>query len=403
MVPTRRLALTGAAEVITCAQSAPDLVGRIAGASVLIEDGRIRAVGRVDVPADAHELDVTGQVVMPGFVDCHTHVVFGGTRVDEYVATVAGEEPHASVPAGIVGTMGETRRRTVEELCTEAAPRLAEMLRHGTTTAESKSGYGLDPAAELRMLEANRQLQGETPVTVLSTYLGAHAFPPDCARAMYVEQVLNAIPTVAERGLAEFCDAYCDDGYFTLPETHRILAAGARHGLRPKLHLDAYSHTGAAKVGIEVDAVSVDHLNYTPASELEALAEAGVVGVAMPCLEFTVGHPRPLDLRAVVNRGMRLALATDFCPGCWVASMQLVVQLGCRLGGLSVGHALRAATIDAAAAVGLDHDRGSIEPGKRADVLVLDVSRHEELAYRVGHNAVDRVIKDGRVVVGACP
>lgn len=400
MVPTTSLLLRGAAEVITCAHSAPDLVGCINGASVLIEDGLIRAVGRFDAPADIQQLDVTGQVVMPGFVDCHTHVVFGGTRVDEYVARVAGQEPPAGAPTGIVGTMTETRKRSVEELTGEATPRLVEMLRHGTTTTESKSGYGLDAAAELRMLEANRRLEHETPITILSTYLGAHALPPDCARADYLEQVLDTIPTVAERGLAEFCDAYCDEGYFTPAETRRVLALGARHGLRPKLHLDAYSHTGAAQAALEVGAVSVDHLNYTPAAELEQLAAAGVVAVALPCLEFAVRHPRPLDLRAAMQRGVRLALATDLCPGCWVASMQLVIQMACRLGGLSIGQALRAATIDAAAAVGLEHDRGSIEPGKRADVLVLDVSRHEDIAYRIGHNAVERVIKDGRVVIG---
>lgn len=403
MAPTTSLVLRGAAEVITCAKLASDLVGRVEGASVLIEDGLIRAVGRFEVPPGAHQLDVRGKVVMPGFVDCHTHVVFGGTRVDEYVARVAGHEPPPDVPTGIVGTMSETRTRSIEELAGEAAPRLEEMLRHGTTTAESKSGYGLDAAAELRMLETNRRLEDRTAITILSTYLGAHAFPPDCARDAYVEQVLDTIPTVAERGLAEFCDAYCDEGYFTLAETRRVLGLGARYGLRPKLHLDAYSNTGAAQLAVDVAAISVDHLNYTAEAELEHLADAGVVAVAMPCLEFAVRHPHPLDLRAVMQRGMRLALATDFCPGCWVASMQLVVQLGCRVGGLSIGQALRAATIDSAAAVGLDHDRGSIEPGKRADLLVLDVSRHEDLAYRLGHNAVERVIKDGRVVIGACP
>ncbi len=403
MAPTTSLVLIGAAEVITCAESAPDLVGRVAGASVLIEDGRIRAVGRFEPPPDALRLDVTGKVVMPGFVDCHTHVVFGGTRVDEYVARVAGSLPPAGAPTGIVGTMSETRTRTVEELTAEAVPRVAEMLRHGTTTAESKSGYGLDVAAELRMLETNRRLEAHTAVSIVSTYLGAHAFPPDCSRETYVEQVLDTIPIIAERGLAEFCDAYCDEGYFTAAETRRILTLGARYGLRPKLHLDAYSNTGAAAVAVELGAVSVDHLNYTTAVELEQLTAAGVVAVAMPCLELAVGHPQPLDLRALARCGMRLALATDLCPGCWVASMQLVVQLGCRIGGLSVGEALRGATIHAAAAVGLDHERGSVEPGKRADLLVLDVSRHEEIAYRIGHNAVQIVIKDGRVVIDSCP
>lgn len=393
------LLLQGAAEVITCARDAPDLVGRIAGADVLIQDGRVRGVGRIEPPEGVPIIDVAGKVVMPGFVDCHTHVVFGGTRVDEYAANLAAGELSDGAPQGIVGTMSQTRRLSVAELVAQATPRLAEMLAHGTTTVESKTGYGLDTVSELRMLEANRQLDRDLSLSLVSTYLGAHAFPPDCPRAAYVEQVLETIPLVAERGLAEFCDAYCDQGYFSVAETRQILQLGAELGLRPKLHLDAYSHTGAAAVAIDVGAVSVDHLNYTSVLELERLAQADIVAVAVPSLELATDHPRPLELRWLVEHGVRVALATDICPGAWVASMQVVVQLACRLGGLRVGQALRAATLDAAAAIGMDRDIGSLEPGKIADVLVLDVSRHEDIAYRIGHNAVERVIKAGRTVV----
>lgn len=398
MGPTTSILLRGAAELLTCARDAPDLIGRILGGDVLIENGRISAAGRLEGARAARVIDVTGRVVMPGFVDCHTHVVFGGTRVDEYAARVAGRTPEDGEPVGIVGTMTETRGLTVEALVAAAEPRVREMLEHGTTTLESKSGYGLRADAELRMLRANRALGDRVPTRIVSTYLGAHAFPPDTTREGYVRQILDTIPEVARAGLADFCDAYCDDGYFSVEETRRILRTGIEHGLAPKLHLDAYSHTGAAAVAAELGATSVDHLNYTAPEELERLAAAGVTAVAMPCLDLAADHPRPVRPRSLADAGIRVALATDICPGCWVTSMQLVVQLACRLGGLSVAQALRGATLDAAAAVGLEAEVGSLEPGKQADVIVLDVPRHEDVAYRIGRNAVERVISGGRVV-----
>lgn len=393
-----RTLIRGAAEVLTCAADAPDPVGLVRDADVLIEDGQVLAVGHLgDVQAHT-VLDARGAVVMPGFVDCHTHVLFGGSRVDEYVAHCAGMPVRAGAPRGIVGTMEQTRALSARELADASAPRVREMLAHGTTTVESKTGYGLSREAELTMLEANRLLARELPTTIVSTFLGAHAFPPDRDRAAYVDEVCAAIPDVAADGLASFCDAYCDDGYFTLEETRRILATGVAHGLKPKLHLDAYGHTGAAAVAAELGAVSVDHLNHTRPDELEALATAGVVAVVMPLLDFAVQHEQPTHPRRLLDRGVRVALATDCCPGCHVTSMQTVIQHACRTGGLAVGSAIRAATIDAAAAAGCADRVGSLETGKAADLLILDTDRHEDLAYRIGHNAVRTVIKDGEVV-----
>ncbi|MGH3422946.1 MAG: amidohydrolase family protein, partial [Streptosporangiaceae bacterium] len=328
----------------------------------------------------------------------HTHVVFGGSRVREYAARVARSRPPAHAPVGILGTTLATRSATPAELVGQAGARVAEMLDHGTTTIESKSGYGLEREAELRILEANIALGQAFPVDIVSTYLGAHAFPPGRDPAMYVDDVVELIPVVAERGLAEFCDVYCDDGYFDLAQTRRILEAALAHGLRPKLHLDAYSHTGAAAVAIELGAVSVDHLNLTTAAELHALGAAGIVGVYMPCLDFAAAHPRPLNPRSVVAAGMELALATDICPGCWTTSMQLAVAMGCRAGGLSVGQALRAATHGAALSLGRAGRIGSLGDGMQADLLVLDVPSHEDIAYRLGRNSVTTVIKNGIVL-----
>lgn len=392
------LVLTGAAEILTCAGDAPDLVGRITGGGVAVDAGVVVAVGDVSRFSGRRTLDADGGVVMPGLVDAHTHVVFGGSRVEEYAARVAGLEPPAGAPVGIVGTTEATRACTTEQLVAQARGRVAEMADHGTTTLESKSGYGLDPAAELRILLASQRLDRDLPVEVATTYLGAHAFPRDLEPGDYVDAVVGQIPEVAARGLAEFCDVYCDEGYFDLAQTRRILEAGLAHGLRPKLHLDAYSDTGAADLAIELGAVSVDHLNHTPDRDLARLAEAGIVGVYMPCLDYAVGHPRPVRARALVDSGMEIALATDICPGCWVLDMQLAIAMACRSGGLTVAEATRAATYGAARSLGREARIGSLEPGKQADLVVLDLPSYEHLAYRIGRNSVTTVVKAGRIV-----
>jgi imidazolonepropionase len=394
-----RTLISGAAEVLTCAAGAPDLIGRTPGAGVLVEDGRVSAVGRLgDVDAET-VIDATGCVVMPGFVDCHTHAVFGGSRVDEYAASCAGVPPPDGAPVGIAGSVAQTRELTARELADASAGRLHEMLAHGTTTVESKSGYGLRRDAEVAMLEANRLLAAELDIGIVSTYLGAHALPAGIDRTAYVDEVCATIPDVAADRLAAFCDVYCDDGYFTVEEGRRILETARAHGLSPKLHLDAYSNTGAAELAVEVGATTVDHLNYTSGEEVEALVATQVVGVVMPLLDFAVQHRRPASARALLGAGMRVALATDCCPGCHVTSMQVVVQHACRAGGLSVAQAIRAATIDAAAAAGCVDRVGSLEPGKAADLLILDTGRFEDLAYRIGHNAVRTVMRGGRVVL----
>jgi len=302
------------------------------------------------------------------------------------------------VPVGIVGTTDTTRGCTVQELTDQAAARVREMTDHGTTTVESKSGYGLDAEAELRILEASAGLDRLVGAEVVTTYLGAHAFPADVAPDEYVDRVVAQVHDVAARGLAEFCDVYCDEGHFDLSQTRRILQAGLDHGLRPKLHLDAYSHTAAADLAVELGAVSVDHLNFTSLAEARRLAEAGVVGVYMPCLDYAVAHPRPVDARALADAGMELALATDICPGCWTTSMQLAIAMACRSGGLSVAEAVRAATYGAARSLGREDRVGSLEPGKQADLVVLDLPTHEHVAYRLGRNSVTHVVKTGRVI-----
>jgi imidazolonepropionase len=397
------LVIANAVEVLTCARDADDLVGRLPGAAVVVEGGRIVYVGPLgsgDLAAASTVVDATGGVVLPGFVDSHTHVVFGSSRVKEFAARAAGREPPPDAPVGIVGTAAATRALTISQLVAETLPRLDAMLRHGTTTVESKSGYGLRPDAELRILEANRELDRLSPVDVVSTYLGAHAIPPGTTREAYVDAVVELIPEIVARGLAEFCDVYCDEGYFTVAEAGRILRAGLDHGLRPKLHLDAYSATGAARLAVEVGAVSVDHLNYTPPDDVRALATAGIRGVYLPTLELAVGHEAPLRARVLADAGLELAVATDVCPACWAPDLALAMALACRAGGLSVAEAIRGVTLVAADALGRGDDIGSLEVGKRADIVVVAVPEHAHLAYRIGATPVTHVVKDGVVVVG---
>lgn len=400
------LVVTNAAEVLTCARGARDLVGRLASrdVGVVVDDGRIAHVGPLrpgDLATASTIVDAAGGIVLPGFVDSHTHVVFGADRAAEFEARAARLEPPPGTPVGIVGTARVTREMTVDELVAEALPRLNAILRCGTTTVESKSGYGLRADAELRILQANRELDRIQPVDVVSTFLGAHAVPEGTPRDAYVEGVIELAARIAGESLAEFCDVYCDEGYFTVEEAERILRAGIAAGLRPKIHLDAYSATGAAALAVEVGAVSVDHLNHTQRDEVRALALAGIPGVYLPLLELSVGHGAPLRARELVDAGMSVAVATDLCPGCWAPDMALAMAIGCRTGGLSVAEALRGATLVGADAIGRGDDVGSLEVGKRADIVVAAVPTHASLAYRLGPSPVSHVVKDGRLVVGS--
>jgi imidazolonepropionase len=401
------LLIANAAEVLTCVPTPGDLVGRRPGASVAIAGERIVGVGppaeiaqQVDT-SSAEVMDASGKIVAPGFVDCHTHLVFGGSRAEEYAARMtkdATEVEALGILTGIQATVAMTRAESVDQLEAGAGDRLQSMFRHGTTTVESKSGYGLSLVEEIKLLEVNRRLQGSQPVDVVSTFLGAHDFPSDFPRDEYVEIVIaEMIPKVAEERLAEFCDVYCDEGYYTVEESRRILEAGLRVGLKSKIHVDAYADLGGAAMAAELGIVSADHLNYTDRASMHKLAGAGVIGVVMPALDFAVAHIRPFDARVMLAEGMTLALATDLCPACWVESMQIVMQLACRLYQFSPAEALHAATVGAARALLMEADRGSLEPGKLADVQIWDLPTFEDVVYRLGNNAVETVIKRGQV------
>lgn len=392
------LVVDGAAELLTCAGDAADLVGRIPSGGIAITDGRIVAVGDVSGYRGRDHIDAAGGVILPGFVDAHTHLLFGGDRVEEYAARVGGTPVPQSAPQGIVGTVRQTRNTEASVLTSTALHRIETMVRSGTTTVESKTGYGLSLNTEVQLLRMNRELAIAAPISVYSTFLGAHAFPPEGDVARYVSGIIGLLDPIVTDGLADACDVYCDDGYYTLDQTERIFRAAKEKGLPIKLHLDAYGHTGAASLAIEYGALSVDHLNYTTDAELRRLGEAHITGVYLPCLEYSVAHPAPFVPRRALDAGMELALATDMCPGCWTTNMQLVIAMACRTGHLTPAQAVRAATWGAACALGRSDQVGSLQPGMQADVLVLDIPRYEHLAYRIGANSVSRIIARGRPI-----
>ncbi len=406
------LLLANAAELLTCAPSKGDPLGKILNGAVAMRDGIIVAVGetrdllaRADLEG-AERIDCSGKVVAPGYVDSHTHVIFGGSRVREYALrlTRSAEELHSlGIPTGIAASVAMTRAESEAELFASARDRVLAMLRAGTTTIESKSGYGLTTEQELKMLWVSRRLDQDTPLDVISTYLGAHAIPDGIAPEKYVQQIVGEqIPAVVSQGIAEFCDVYVEDGYFDPQQARRILQAASAAGLKLKIHADQYSRLGAAELAAEMGAVSADHLNYTDTNGMEKLAEAGVVGVLMPLIDFAVQHPHPFDVPAMRRAGLTLALATDLCPGGWTESMQLVIQFACRSYGFSLEEAILAATTGGARALGL-HDRGQLVPGMLADVQIWNIPTAEDLVYRLGNNSVETVFKRGRWAAGREP
>ena len=413
------LLIKNAAQVLTCIPSSGNPIGRIENGAVAVAGEKIVAVGsteEVSTQVDstsARVIDARCKIIAPGFIDSHTHLVFGGSRVREYALLMTHDPDDVKdilsredVKTGILATVDMTRQESVETLATSAAQRVWGMLQHGTTTVESKSGYGLSLTEEIKLLEVNRLLQVNQPVDIVSTFLGAHDFPPEVeqgkmTREHYIEIVINEmIPQVAERDLAEFCDVFCDKGYFTVNETRRILEAGQAAGLKPKIHADEYKAIGASELAAELHAVSADHLNHTKCVTLPKLRDSGVVGVVMPILDIAMQLDRPFDARAMLDIGMTLALATDLCPGCWGESMQLVMQLACRLYRFSPEEALLAATVGGARALALE-DRGMLALGQLADLQIWNIPTFEDIVYRLGNNAVESVIKRGQLVTSS--
>lgn len=366
--------------------------------SVAVRDGRIIAIGKSLRYKAKRTIDAAGKVVMPGFVDPHTHVVFAGSREFELDQKLAGLSYMEILKrgGGIFYTVEQTRKASFESLVSQSKKRLDTMFKYGTTTCEAKTGYGLDVATEVKLLKVQQKLKEIHAVDLVSTFLGAHAVPKGQRADHYVQRVIDEMLPKVER-LAEFCDVFCEQDVFTVPQARKILEAGKRHGLTPKLHADEIVETGGARLAAEVGAISADHLLMSSDAGLLAMAKNHVVGVLLPGTTLSLMQQRYAPARRIIDFGVPVALATDLNPNCWTESLQGIIQLACLTMKMTPAEAITAVTMNAACAIGREHVVGSLEPGKQADLLILDCPNHVFLPYHFGVNLVEVVIKKGRV------
>jgi len=381
-------------------------LGLISDAALLIEDGRVAAVGPYtelvsQIPPHATVIDAGGRCVMPGFVDAHTHLCFAGNRAAEFEQRIAGAtyQQIAAAGGGILRTVSLTRAASVDELLAATRRHRDWMLRSGTTTIEAKSGYGLDRATELRILQVIARIDSEGPVRVVPTLLAAHTVPPEFAarRGEYVSWVAEEfIPEVAQARLARYCDAFCDDHAFTVIETRKILAAAKKHGLRLRIHAEQFRPGTGAELAAELGAATADHLETITDEGLQQLRKAAVQPVLLPGSVFALGRTQYPPARRIVELGLAIVLATDFNPGSSpVASMPFMLSLACLQMGLSPAEALTAATINAAYSLDLGNSIGSLEAGKEADFAIHEFADYRELAYFIAAPARPRVFVAG--------
>jgi imidazolonepropionase len=380
------------------------------GAMLVGVDGRITRVGtRSEVEphltSDCEVIDASGRIVMPGFVDAHAHPVFAGTRANEFEQRAAGAtyQEIAQAGGGIRASVRATRAATEDELVAASKRYTEWFLRGGTTTVEAKSGYGLSPEDELKMLRAVRRLNDETPLQYVPTFLGAHEVPDEyrARRADYVELIINEmLPRVAEEKLAEFCDVFCEERVFTVEESRRILLAARGHGLGLRLHADQLSLSGGALLAAELGAQTADHLEHTDAAGIAALKSASVQPVLLPGSVYALGSRKYPAAREMIDAGLALVIATDFNPGSSpTPSMPLVLSLASTHMRLTPAEGVVAATINAAYSLGRGREIGSLEAGKRADFCLHDCADYRELAYFFGIEHAHSVYVGGRLAV----
>lgn len=390
---------TGSAAVCGKAQNE---LKTLSDAWILEENGVIAAVGTGAAPTADETVDCRKKLVTPGLVDCHTHLVFGGWREHELAMKLQGKTYLEILAAGggILSTVRETRKASEDALYEKTRGLFLEMLACGTTAVEVKSGYGLDLETERKQLRVVRRLKEEFG-DVASTFLGAHAFPEGMDHEAYVNWLCEtAIPAIAEDGLADFCDAFCDDGVFTAEQSLRILNAGKRFGMVPKLHADEIKEIGGTQAAARAGAISCDHLSETGEEGIKALRDGGVIAVMLPATSFYLKKPYG-NFRGMIDAGVPVAVATDMNPGSTPnLSLPFAMTAGCLYGLLTPSEMLTAATLNGAAAIGMAKTLGTLEPGKQADLVVWDADNLDQLIYRYGTNRAAAVFKRGVRMTG---
>jgi imidazolonepropionase len=413
------LLITGASQLLTLRGRAPrrgkalSNLGIVKDGAVLIRDGVIAAVGtRAEIESlpearAAEKIDVGGRVVLPGFVDSHTHLIHAASRAEEYELRIAGAsyEEIARKGGGILNSVKKLRAATSEALKTRAHTALREFAAHGTTTLEAKSGYGLDVASELKILRLQRELNREQPLEIVSTFLGAHVVPaeyrnkPGGAERYVALLTETLIPEVATEKLAEFCDVFCDRGAFSLKESKEILQAGKKSGMLPRIHAEQLTRTGATQLAVQLGAASADHLEQVNKADMRALAKSNTVATLLPGCDFHLGLKKYAPARELIEAGAIVALATDYNPGTSpTMSMPMILSLACTQLRMSPAEAIAAATINAACSLLRDRKIGSLEAGKQADIAIFDVDDYREIPYYFGVNKCWMTLKQGRPV-----
>jgi imidazolonepropionase len=383
-------------------------LGLLSNAGVLSENGKITWVGVMKdwnrtLPESFNELDASGKVVLPGFVDSHTHMMFAGNRAHEFALRSQGAtyQQIAEAGGGILNTITHVRAASKKELKKQTLRSMNAMMKHGTTTVEIKSGYGLDFDSEVKMLEAINELKDEEMMTVVPTFIGAHAYPPEYKqnKQAYVDLILEKmIPYVGKKKLAAFCDVFCEKGYFEIEESEKILNAGKNWGMMPKIHAEELSPLGGAELAARVGAVSADHLEHVTEQGITALQKAGVVATLLPGVSFFLHHGYA-PARKLIDSGVAVAIATDFNPGsCMSFSMPMMMTIACTQMRMTPEEALVASTLNAAAALNMSASVGSIEVGKNADLIIADVPDWKFLAYHFGANHIVTTIKNGTIL-----
>jgi imidazolonepropionase len=407
------LIIKNAGELLTLSPSFKEEsgLGMIQNGAAAIEKGRIFWVGKTEelsgkfsLNREGREMNATGKVVMPGLIDAHTHLVFAGSRENEFEQRIQGlsYQEIAGRGGGILSTVEATRNSSFDELFSLGKKRLDRMLSKGVTTVEAKSGYGLSLQDEMKILKVMKVLQESHPIDIVPTFLGAHTLPKEFRedRTHYVDLLIEEmIPKVAQERLAEFCDVFCEEKAFTLEESKQILETGKRYGLKPKIHADQLSSGGGAELAAEVHAYSADHLEYASREGIKRMAEKGVTAVLLPGASFFLSMKKYPPARDMIEQGVAVSLATDLNPGSSMTeSLPMMMTMGCTMYKLLPKEVIQATTIHAARSMGREKEIGSLEVGKQADLLVLDIPNYRYLPYHFGVDHVETVIKKGKMI-----
>jgi len=407
------LLIKNAEELLTLSPSIKEDsgLGILRNGAVAIKRDEIFWVGKTEdfpkefvLTQEGKEIDATGKVVMPGLIDSPTPLAFAGSRQHEFEQRTQGLSylEIAERGGGILSTVEATRKASFQELYSLGKKRLDRMLSKGVTTIEAKSGYGLSIRDELKILEVMKALQRDHPIDIVPTFLGAHAIPKEFKndRERYVELLIEEmIPRVAQEGLAEFCDVFCEEKAFSLEESRKILERGKEYGLKPKIHADQLSPGGGAELAAEVGAFSADHLEYISQTGMERMAEKNVTAVLLPGASFFLSMQRYPPAREMIEKGLAVSLATDLNPGSSMTeSLSLMMTMGCTQFKMIPKEVIQATTIHAARSMGRENEIGSLDIGKKADVLVLDIPNYRYLPYHFGVDHIEYVVKKGRIV-----